>query len=77
MQYGQVAIDDIWPDSKSRDDIPAVPRGLKCLYSDKREELFGLLDTHIRPRTNRKAGRSGMDLWRAVGLGVSYESFIS
>ena len=73
MQFGQVTIGDIWPDSKSRDDILWVLRGLVCLYTDKREKLFGLLETHIRPRTNRRVGRAGMDLWRVLGLGVSYK----
>ena len=77
MQFGQVAIGVIRPDPKSRDDILWVLRGIKCLYTDKREELFGLLETHIRPRTNRKVGRPGMFLWRILGLGVSYKRPIS
>ena len=70
MQFGQVAIEDIWLDPKSRDDIPAVLKGLQYLYKDKRGELFGLLEAHIRPETNRKVGRPGMDLWRILVLGV-------
>ena len=70
MQFGQVAIEDIWLDPKSRDDIPAVLKGLQYLYKDKRGELFGLLESHIRPGTNREVGRPGMDLWRILVLGV-------
>jgi len=77
MQFGQVTIGDIWPDSKSRDDILWVLRGLVCLYTDKCEELFGLLETLIRPGTNRKVDRGGMDLSRVLGLGVSYKPPIS
>ncbi len=74
MQFGQVAIGDIRPDSKSRDDILWVLRGL---YTDKREELFGLLETLIRPGTNRRVDRRGLDLWRILELGVSYKPPIS
>ena len=70
MRFGQVAIGDIRLDPKSRDDIPAVLKGLQYLHTDKREELFGLLEAHIRPGTDRKVGRPGMDLWRILVLGV-------
>ena len=36
FQFGQVAIEDIWLDPKSRDDIPAVLKGLQHLYKGKR-----------------------------------------
>ena len=70
MQFGQVAIGDIWLDPKSRDDIPAVLKGLQYLYTERRDELFGLWDSHIRPGTDRTVGRPGMDLWRILVLGV-------
>ena len=70
FQFGQVAIEDIWLDPKSRDDIPAVLKGLQHLYKEQREALFALLETHIRAGTDRKVGRPGMDLWRMLVLGV-------
>ena len=70
FQFGQVAIEAIWLDPKSRDDIPAVLKGLQHLYKEHREELFSLLERHIRPGTDRKVGRPGMDLWRILVLGV-------
>ena len=70
MQFGQVAIGDIWLDPKSRDDIPAVLKGLQHLHVERRDELFGLLEAHIRPGTDRTVGRPGMDLWRILVLGV-------
>ncbi len=70
MQFGQVAIEDIWLDPKSRDDIPAVLRGLQHIYVERREELFGLLESHILPGTARTVDRPGMDLWRILVLGV-------
>ena len=70
FQFGQVAIEAIWLDPKSRDDIPAVLKGLQHLHKERREELFSLLERHIRPGTDRKVGRPGMDLWRILVLGV-------
>ncbi len=66
MQFGQVAIEDIRLDPKSRDDIPAVLKGLQYLHTGKREELSGLLEAHIRPGTDRKVGRPGH---RTAGTG--------
>ena len=40
FQFGQVAIEDIWLDPKSRDDMPAVLKGLQHLYKAHREELL-------------------------------------
>ena len=59
MQFGQVAIEDIWLDPKSRDDIPAVLKGLQYLHKDKRGELFSLQEAHIRPGTDRTVGVPG------------------
>ena len=70
FQFGQVAIEDIWLDPKSRDDIPAVLKGLQHLYKAHREELFSLLERHIRPGADRKVGLPGMHLWRILVLGV-------
>ena len=70
MQLGEVAVEDVWLDPKSRDDIPAVLRGLQHLHKERRGELFGLLEAGIRPGTDRTVGRPGMDLWRILVLGV-------
>ena len=40
FQFGKVAIEDIWLDPKSRDDMPAVLKGLQHLYKAHREELL-------------------------------------
>ena len=34
LQFGQVPVDKVWLDPKSRDDIPAVLKGLQHLYKD-------------------------------------------
>ena len=70
MQFGEVAVEAVWLDPKSRDDIPAVLRGLQHLHKERRGELFGLLEAHVRPEADRTGGRPGRDLWRILVLGV-------
>ena len=65
-------IEKIWINPKSRDDIPAVLKGLQYIWSDEklRARLFALLDEHIVPETDRTVGRPGMELWQVLVLGV-------
>ena len=65
-------MEKIWIDPKSRDDIPAVLKGLQHIWSDEelRARLFALLDAHVLPETDREVGRPGMALWRILVLGV-------
>ncbi len=70
--FGEIRIEDIRLDLKSRDDIPALLIGLQFLYSDEafRERLFALLDRYILPGVSRKVGRPGMEMWRILVMGV-------
>ena len=72
FQLGQVPIEKIWINPKSRDDIPAVLKGLQHIWSDEelRARLLALLDEHILPEADRTVGRPGMDLWQILVLGV-------
>ena len=72
FQLGQVPIEKIWINPKSRDDIPAVLKGLQHIWSDEelRARLLTLLDEHILPEADRTVGRPGMDLWQILVLGV-------
>ena len=72
LQLGEIAIDKIWINPKSRDDIPAVLKGLQHIWCDEalREQLYALLDEHILPEADRTVGRPGMDLWQILVLGV-------
>ena len=72
FQLGQVPIEEIWINPKSRDDIPAVLKGLQYIWSDEelRARLLALLDEHILPEADRTVGRPGMDLWQILVLGV-------
>ena len=69
FQLGQVPIEEIWINPKSRDDIPAVLKGLQHIWCDEelRERLFALLDEHILPEADRTVGRPGMELWQDSG----------
>ena len=85
MALGQIPIADIQFDASSRDDIPAVLRGLQHLYCDDelRQQVFDLLELLLqRPRTDADAdaaptarinpdvGRPGLQLWQVVVLAV-------
>ncbi len=72
FRVGQAPIGSIWIDPKSRDDIPAVLKGLQHLWCDEelRGRLFDLLEEHVLPGTDRQVGRPGMELWRILVLGV-------
>ena len=67
-----MAIENIRFDSRSRDDIPAILRGLQYIYTNPqtRKELFSLLEKQFLPEFNLYVGRPGMDIWRVVVLGV-------
>ena len=72
MQIGQVDISKIEIDSKSRDDIPKILRGLQHLYQDLplRKALFELLEERIAPTVDKRNGRPGMALWPVFVCGV-------
>ena len=69
---GEIRIEDIELDMKSRDDIPALLLGLQHLYSDEqtRSRLFALLEEHVLPGVDRTVGRPGMEMWRILVMGV-------
>lgn len=72
LMIGEVSIKNIKIDAKSRDDVPAVLKGLQHLYCDdlSREKLFTLLDKLIPENINKNNGRPGMPLWAIFVLGV-------
>ena len=67
-----VPIESIRIDEKSRDDIPALLRGLQHLYAEKRlrTELFELLEQHVAAHRDHANGRPGMMLWQVLVLAV-------
>jgi hypothetical protein len=72
LQFGEVAIQSIQFNMKSRDDIVQLLLGLQHLYTDPacREELFGLLEQFIPSEISRDHGRPGMHLWKIFVLGT-------
>lgn len=72
LQLGQEDIANIRLDTKSRDDIPQLLRGLQHIYSSSeiREEVFQVLEEMIPDNVDRKNGRLGMHLWNIFVLGV-------
>lgn len=73
FEIGQTAIEKIWIDPKSRDDTPALFRGLQHIWCERelRDRVFSLLDEQVSSETDRTVGRPGMDLWRILVLGVA------
>ena len=69
---GQAPIEEIEFDARSRDDIPAVLRGLQSIYMNAatRLRVFEILEAGVASGVSHKLGRRGMDLWRIFVLGV-------
>ena len=72
MTLGEVEIDQIQLDAKSRDEIPKLLMGLQYLYCtpEIRAQVFAILEEIIPKETNRRNGRLGMDLWNILVLGT-------
>ena len=70
LQFGEVNIADINIDPRSRDDIPAVLKGLQYIYvnDEIREKVFNTLEKTLDPNVNTKVGRPGMELWKIFVL---------
>ena len=70
IRLGELSIAEIRIDARSRDDIPAVLRGLQEIYThdEKREQLFALLEESLTSKTRHTTGRPGMQLWRIFVL---------
>ena len=76
QNFGSVPIESVEFDANSRDDIPAILKGLQLIWIDKekREALFSLLETHFLPGTDLGVGRPGMNMWRILVLSVLKQS---
>jgi transposase, IS5 family len=70
--FGNVDISQIKTDPKSRDETDKIVLGLQYIYINKeiREAVFKVLAEKILPKTSKKTGRPGMDLWKILVLGV-------
>ncbi len=59
--FGQVPIEEIELAPRSRDDIPAVLRGLRSIYKNAktRAKIFELLEGGVASGVSHKLGRRG------------------
>jgi hypothetical protein len=72
MQLGELGIEQIELDPRSRDDVPQVLRGLQHLYCtpELRDEVFQILASVVPEEINPAIGRPGMELWKILVLGT-------
>jgi hypothetical protein len=72
MKFGEVPIENIKIDLKSRDDIPPLLLGLQYIYTnlELRDKVFAILEDLVAPGTDSKNGRPGMELWKIFVFGV-------
>ena len=72
MKLGEIDVSRIKIDSKSRDDIPQILRGIQYLYSqvEIRGKLFEALEKIIPEKIDKSNGRPGMELWKIFVLGI-------
>jgi len=72
LKFGQVDIDKIKIDIQSRDEIPQLLLGLQAVYQDipLRKKVFHILESIMPDDTSKTTGRSGMDLWKILVLGL-------
>ena len=72
LKFGQVGIDRIDIDIKSRDEIPQLLLGLQAIYRDipLREEIFRILESIVPDDTSKTTGRPGMELWNILVLAM-------
>ena len=71
-ELGCPPIEEIQFDSRCRDDISAVLRGLQALYVNRktRRQIFAILNERLCSRVNKGRGRPGMSFWRIFVLAV-------
>ncbi len=72
MQIGQVHIEDIEFDLRSRDEITQLLIGFQAIFTDTktRDLIFDILEEMIPGHIDRKNGRPGMPLWTILVLGT-------
>jgi transposase, IS5 family len=71
LKIGQMPIEEIEIDVKSRDELPKLLQGLQAIYENKEvmEKVGRILLKLIPDNVDPKKGRKGMDLWTILVLG--------
>ncbi len=72
IQLGEIDIADIQIDARSRDDIPAILKGLQFIFTTEniREKVFSCLEKMLGSKIDTSTGRPGMILWNILVLGA-------
>lgn len=72
LKLGELPIENIKIDLKSRDDVPPLLLGLQHIYinPELRSKVFAILEEVLVPGTSSKNGRPGMEQWKIFVLGV-------
>ena len=72
FELGHTPIEEISFDARSRDDIPAVLRGLQDIFTHQktRERVFAILREQMGSKVDLRRGRPGLCLWRIFALGA-------
>lgn len=72
MRFGETDIASIKFDSRSRDEIPKVLKGLQYIYCtpELREKMFAILEEIVPQGADPNNGRPGMELWKILVLGT-------
>lgn len=72
LHFDQVDISEIQFNPRSRDDIPAILKGLQHIYIhlEVREKVFELLANSLDSSASQSTGRPGMELWKVFVLGT-------
>jgi IS5 family transposase len=71
LQFGLTPIEDVKIPEKSRDELPPVLASLQWIFitPEINEKIFELLEERVCGN-KKETGRSGMDLWHILVLGV-------
>jgi len=66
LHFGEVNIADIEIDARSRDDVPAILKGLQYIYTDDaaREKVFTALEATLDPSVSTAVGSRGWNCGR-------------
>ena len=72
MVFGEIAIQDIEFDLKSRDEITKLLIGIQSIYCDKetRTTAFKVLEDLVPENVDPNNGRKGMHFWKIFVLGM-------
>jgi len=71
LKIGETDIGSINFDTRSRDEIPKLLKGLQHIYCapELNEKVFAILQDVVPKGTDVNTGRPGMELWKILVLG--------